>query len=104
MLWNKEKGYFETTTIRPFPTTLLSVVKRGIAMCDPMRGTCKKEKCTFAHNRVEQKEWDAILRSHRQQEGNFNPDTPQVSIEQGESLLFVAGVRTKAPLILYYHF
>ena len=50
-----------TDHIRPFPEHIPGHVKY-VAMCDPHRGTCRKEKCTFAHGRTEQKAWNSILR------------------------------------------
>ena len=54
---------YETTDnhIRPFPEHFPSNV-RYVVMCDPKRGTCRKEKCTFAHGQAEQKAWVAVIK------------------------------------------
>ncbi len=70
--WNDKEERYETTACRPFPTTLPKGVKQGIAMCDPYKGTCRREKCTFAHGRVEQKAWISVLRLQREERGKFN--------------------------------
>ena len=69
--WNEGRARYETTTCRPFPTNLPSNIKQFIAMCDPLKGTCKKDKCTFAHGQLEQKAWNEVLRlqRHLEQEG-----------------------------------
>ena len=69
VVWNSQRERLETTarSIRPFPETLRSKVKRFVAMCDPNKGTCRREKCTFAHGKAEQKAWNQILR----REGEF---------------------------------
>lgn len=68
--WNEKEKRLETTTnCRPFPKRIPSTIRLGIAMCDPHRGSCKEQKCTFAHGRVEQKTWNSILRFRREQEG-----------------------------------
>ena len=60
--WNHEESRYETTDhIRPFPEHIPGHVKY-VAMCDPHRGTCRQDRCTFAHGRTEQKAWNAILR------------------------------------------
>ena len=69
--WNDNEERYETTTCRPFPSAFPSGVKGSIAMCDPYRGTCKKEQCTFAHGRTEQKAWNSVLRQQREQEGKL---------------------------------
>lgn len=62
VMWNDERSRHETTdSIRPFPKDLPDHVNH-IAMCDPHLGTCRKDKCTFAHGRREQKAWNAVLR------------------------------------------
>ena len=62
VMWNDEARRHETTDhIRPFPEDIPGHVKY-VAMCDPHRGTCRKDKCTFAHGRTEQKAWNSILR------------------------------------------
>lgn len=64
--WNDTDKRFETTTFcRPIPERLPEAV-RYIAMCDPYRGTCRREKCTFAHGRQEQRTWNSILRNRIQ--------------------------------------
>ncbi len=67
--WNDNEGRYETTACRPFPATLPWNVKRSIAMCDPYKGTCRKETCTFAHGRVEQKAWNLALRLRKEEGG-----------------------------------
>ena len=64
--WNDYEERYETTTCRPFPTALPKGIKRSIAMCDPCKGTCKKEQCTFAHGRMEQKAWNLVLRLRKE--------------------------------------
>lgn len=68
--WNDEDKRYETTnkSIRPFPANIPPNVKY-IAMCDPKRGTCKNEHCTFAHGRAEQKAWNGVLRDRMMQQG-----------------------------------
>jgi hypothetical protein len=67
--WNDENKRHETTnkSIRPFPNEIPPNVQY-IAMCDPRRGSCKNEWCTFAHGRAEQKAWSGILRDQRLQQ------------------------------------
>ena len=64
VVWNSERGRLETTakSIRPFPESLRGKVNLYVAMCDPHKGTCKRERCTFAHGKAEQKAWNQILR------------------------------------------
>ena len=64
VVWNSERDRLETTakSIRPFPEALRGKVKLYVAMCDPYKGTCKRERCTFAHGKAEQKAWNQILR------------------------------------------
>ena len=66
--WNDEEARLETTTSRPFPAKMPQGVKHGVAMCDPYKGTCRREKCTFAHGKVEQKTWNLALKLQREQE------------------------------------
>lgn len=58
--WNEEEERYETTYCRPFPIDLPPDVS-AIAMCDPYRGTCRRDKCTFAHGREELDAWNLIL-------------------------------------------
>ena len=62
--WNEEMERYETTgkSIRPFPEGLRGRVKSYVAMCDPYKGTCRKEQCTFAHGKAEQEAWNKILK------------------------------------------
>ena len=55
---------YETTEdfIRPFPEGLRGRVKSYVAMCDPYKGACRKDQCTFAHSKAEQEAWNKILR------------------------------------------
>lgn len=65
--WNETEERFETTeaSVRPFPSVFPENVRR-VAMCDPSRGTCRQEKCTFAHGPAEKKAWNEILRMSRE--------------------------------------
>ncbi len=71
VVWNDEKNRLETTarSIRPLPEDLLTALGTGgyVGMCDPRRGYCKKYYCTFAHGREEQRQWNRILRSRREE-------------------------------------
>ena len=71
--WNVEEGRHETTerSIRPFIPEIFPPHLRYVAMCDPYRGTCRKDRCTFAHGRAEQKAWNSILRRRREQTGKL---------------------------------
>lgn len=64
--WNDRNGRLETTGrfIRHLPENMPPHVSH-IAMCDPDRGTCKQDRCTFAHGRAEQKAWNLILRERQ---------------------------------------
>ena len=65
--WNAVDGRHETTerSIRPF----IPEIFQYVAMCDPYRGTCREDQCTFAHGRAEQKAWNSILRKRREHTG-----------------------------------
>ena len=65
--WNAEEGRHETTgkSIRPFIPEIFPPPLRYVAMCDPYRGTCRKDQCSFAHGRAEQKAWNSNLREQR---------------------------------------
>ena len=67
--WNKKMERYETTgkSIRPFPEGLRGRVKSYVAMCDPYRGTCRKDQCTFAHGKAEQIVWNRILKDGKMQ-------------------------------------
>lgn len=71
--WNDERERLETTvkSIRPFPENLRGKVRSYVAMCDPYKGTCRREQCTFAHGKAEQKAWNRILRQGVRQEGKL---------------------------------
>lgn len=64
--WNVQESRHETTnkSIRSFPDKISPQVTH-FAMCDPCKGNCKDEWCTFAHGRAEQKAWNGILRDQR---------------------------------------
>ena len=61
--WNDEEGRHETTekSVRPIPKEFPPYLDH-VAMCDPYRGTCGGDQCTFAHGRAEQRAWNSILR------------------------------------------
>ena len=67
--WNDERVRYETTamSIRPLPDNLRGKVRTYVAMCDPYKGTCRREKCTFAHGKAEQKAWNRILREQAEE-------------------------------------
>ena len=67
--WNVEESRLETTSnsIRPLPPNLPGAVRSGyVGMCDPRRGNCRNDQCTYAHGREEQRQWNKILRSRRE--------------------------------------
>ena len=61
--WNGEDGRHETTekSVRPIPEGFPSYLDH-VAMCDPYRGPCRGDLCTFAHGQAERKTWNSILR------------------------------------------
>ena len=63
--WNCLENMYQTTkrSIRPPPKCLAEKVTRGVAMCDPRRGLCRRDRCTFAHGKAEQKQWNSFLSS-----------------------------------------
>ena len=64
--WNCLENMYETTekSIRPPPKCLAEKVTGGVAMCDPRRaGHCKRDLCTFAHGKAEQRYWNSFLSS-----------------------------------------
>ncbi len=72
MKWNDQDQRHETTemSIRAIPDNIPPRVKKYFVMCDPYKGTCKEEQCTFAHGEAERKAWNAILRRQREPQGN----------------------------------
>ena len=61
--WNDQDQRLETTesSVRPLPQNLLEKVKKYVAMCTPQACRCKRDNCTFAHSRAEQRTWNRIL-------------------------------------------
>ena len=62
--WNEDEGFYETAFIRTPPADLAQKVPGNVRMCDPNRG-CKKDYCTYAHGRNEQRRWNMILAQQR---------------------------------------
>ena len=60
--WNERYNRLETTerSIREIPPHLPSHVTH-VAMCDPEKGFCRGDECTYAHGRAEQKRWTEVL-------------------------------------------
>ena len=65
--WNEDEEFYETTIVRTAPSNLSQKVWGNVRMCDPNRGTCKRDQCTFAHGTNEQRRWNAVLLQQRQQ-------------------------------------
>lgn len=63
---NDNEDRLETTerSIRPLPEHFPEDLS-SVAMCDPHRGTCRKDNCTFAHGREEQTRWNREIRNRR---------------------------------------
>ena len=70
--WNSKEERYETTeaSIRPIPDSMPIHVNH-VAMCDPRRGWCKKDLCTFAHGQAELRTWNRLLKSTKEQQGNL---------------------------------
>ena len=63
--WNENEGFYETTIIRTPPSNLTENVWGNVRMCDPNRGTCKRDQCTFAHGKNEHRHWNIVLKQRR---------------------------------------
>ena len=70
VVWNERQKRLETTewSIRKIPPHFPGHIK-NVAMCDPRKGTCRRDECTYAHGQAEQREWNQVLRSHVQHSG-----------------------------------
>lgn len=63
--WNFSRKLYETTSesIRPMPEIPAHV--QWVGMCDPQRGLCGWDECTYAHGKAERDQWNDIRRLNR---------------------------------------
>lgn len=63
--WNETEEFYETTHVRVPPRDLIHRVRGNVRLCDPQRGTCQGDNCTYAHGAAEQRKWNSILWKER---------------------------------------
>ena len=64
--WNYDQEFYETTYVRDPPNGWTQQWRGNVVrLCDPSKGTCRRNNCIFAHGVKEQRKWNMILQQHR---------------------------------------
>ena len=63
--WNSAEGWFETTEVRDPPEGWIQWWRGKARLCDPYKGSCRKDDCIYAHGTNELDKWNEMLQLQR---------------------------------------